>query len=105
MEEMVLQGLVLYCIVVASAHYAAAFTMLSPTPHAMVPISRMFSCTLEARALFQKPKDLVKIVICRHECDYSWTQICLGLNGLKFGCLIPNELPYIDYICICIQCG
>jgi hypothetical protein len=44
------------------------FTVLSPTSAAMAPISRMFSCTQEARALFQKPRDLIEIVVCRHEC-------------------------------------
>jgi hypothetical protein len=57
------------CIVVAGSHYAAAFTALSPAPRAAVPISRMTSCSREARALFQKPEDLIKIVIRRHECD------------------------------------
>ena len=58
-------------VVVAVVH-TVAFTALSPTSAAAVPISRMSSCAREARALFQKPEDLVEIVIGRHayECDY-----------------------------------
>ena len=58
--------------VVVTVMHTVAFTTLSPTSAAMVPISRMSSCAREARAPFEKPEDLVEIVIGRHayECDY-----------------------------------